>query len=128
IRLLRVTRGKRGDPIHAVLQACRLWDRPRFKAVSYTWATATGDTARRSHIFLGPYWFLLPVTVNCPDALECFRKEDEDITLWVDAICIDQNDNNERNHQVGMMDSIYAVAQEVLVYIGAGDSTTDTAL
>ncbi|KAK5654307.1 hypothetical protein OQA88_7485 [Cercophora sp. LCS_1] len=128
VRLLLVARGKTGDPVHATLVARRLWDRPQFKAVSYTWATEIGDTVRSSQIFLGSHWFALPVTVNCHEALECFRKEDEDVLLWIDAICIDQSNDSERNHQVGMMDSIYAVAQEVLVYIGRCDERSSIAL
>lgn len=41
--------------------------------------------------------------------------------LWIDAICIDQNNVDERNHQVRMMSDIYQGATEVLVWLGQGD-------
>ena len=41
--------------------------------------------------------------------------------LWIDALCIDQGNLNERNHQVGMMGSIYAQARKTLVYGSLGD-------
>ena len=37
---------------------------------------------------------------------------------WFDAFCIDQGDDFERNHQVGLMRRIYSAASEVFVYLG----------
>ena len=42
-----------------------------------------------------------------------------DIWLWIDQICIDQNTVEERNHQVGLMSTIYARANRVLVWLGS---------
>lgn len=39
--------------------------------------------------------------------------------LWIDQICIDQNTVEERNHQVGLMSTIYARANRVLVWLGS---------
>ncbi|KAH7361167.1 hypothetical protein BKA66DRAFT_396649, partial [Pyrenochaeta sp. MPI-SDFR-AT-0127] len=41
--------------------------------------------------------------------------------LWVDAICIDQNDLIERNHQVGLIGQIYSNATLVLTWGGKSD-------
>jgi hypothetical protein len=38
--------------------------------------------------------------------------------LWIDALCIDQGQNDERNHQVQQMGSIYSGAQRVIAWIG----------
>ncbi|KAM0168886.1 hypothetical protein ACHAPF_010545 [Botrytis cinerea] len=38
--------------------------------------------------------------------------------LWIDALCINQDDVNERNHQVMQMSSIYKQAREVIVWLG----------
>tara|TARA_R110002003_G_scaffold1389_3_gene22950 strand:- start:11151 stop:12485 length:1335 start_codon:yes stop_codon:yes gene_type:complete len=38
--------------------------------------------------------------------------------LWIDALCIDQDNNNERNHQVQQMGSIFSKAQCVLSWMG----------
>jgi hypothetical protein len=40
------------------------------------------------------------------------------VQLWIDAICIDQSQVEERNHQVAMMGKIYSRAYEVLVWLG----------
>ena len=37
--------------------------------------------------------------------------------IWVDALCINQKDTLEKNHQVAMMNDIYSGAQEVLMWI-----------
>ncbi|CAN9172511.1 unnamed protein product [Alternaria alternata] len=44
--------------------------------------------------------------------------EEEQAYLWIDAICIDQSQVEERNHQVAMMGKIYSRAQKVLVWLG----------
>lgn len=45
--------------------------------------------------------------------------------LWVDAICIDQSNVSERNHQVQLMKQIYSSAERVLVYIGEEQDNSD---
>jgi hypothetical protein len=41
------------------------------------------------------------------------------LRIWIDAICINQNDENERGHQVAMMRSIYSKADCVRIWINA---------
>jgi hypothetical protein len=38
--------------------------------------------------------------------------------LWIDALCINQANIDERNHQVGQMDRIYKDAEEVVIWVG----------
>ena len=45
------------------------------------------------------------------------------IPLWIDAISIDQSDDEERSQQVRLMGQIYANAEKVLVWLGEGDET-----
>ncbi len=46
------------------------------------------------------------------------RKTDTTRTLWVDAVCINQDDVVEKNHQVHLMKDIYGGATRVLVWLG----------
>ena len=48
--------------------------------------------------------------------------------IWIDAICINQSDIEEKNHQVGMMGEIYQSATEVLVWLGEGELDIQEAL
>ena len=61
-------------------------------------------------------------------ALKYLRLPSRDRTLWIDAICIDQNDPTERNHQVQMMSRLYTRAQQVCVWLGEDSDTTKTAI
>lgn len=48
-------------------------------------------------------------------ALRAMRQPDRDVYLWVDALCIDQANNEERSYQVSIMSQIYAEADNVLI-------------
>ena len=48
--------------------------------------------------------------------------------LWIDAICIDQSNTEERNHQVSLMGKIYSQARKVVVWLGLPDNSCFTAL
>jgi len=58
------------------------------------------------------------VTTNLWTALLNLRKPDQPCTLWVDAVCIDQANVLERNHQVSVMGKIYRNATRTIVWLG----------
>ncbi|KAK8108523.1 hypothetical protein PG984_014324 [Apiospora sp. TS-2023a] len=62
----------------------------------------------------------LQVTVNLESALRHLRREWEPLTLWIDAISINQQDLDERSEQVSLMRSIYQHASRVIVWLGDG--------
>ncbi|KAF5541755.1 heterokaryon incompatibility 6 OR allele [Fusarium mexicanum] len=49
------------------------------------------------------------------------------VSLWIDAICINQDDIAERNSQVAMMSQIYGSARCVVAWLGEEDDTTNAA-
>lgn len=49
-------------------------------------------------------------------------------TIWVDAICINQSDVKERNHQVHIMQRIYTNAASVVVWLGPADGSSRAAM
>jgi Heterokaryon incompatibility protein (HET) len=123
-----------GDPIpdtsdiHGKLHTFKLGGAPPFAALSYTW----GDPALTSTIYLDGQPFL--VRPNLHAALVILRmrllldyhthnKDDRLQFLWIDAICIDQENIQERSHQVNMMSSIYSSAFLVVVWLGELDET-----
>jgi len=67
-----------------------------------------------------------PVTANLYSALVALRSSTEVKELWADAICINQNDNKERNQQVRQMLDIYKGARSVVVWLG--DATENSSL
>jgi hypothetical protein len=60
----------------------------------------------------------LNITTNLFDALKRLRLPDADRVLWVDAICINQFDLEEKNIQVPLMKDIYSKASVVLIWLG----------
>ncbi|PMD21763.1 hypothetical protein NA56DRAFT_645560 [Hyaloscypha hepaticicola] len=86
--------------------------RPIYEALSYAW----GDAKVTSPIFLEGCPF--QATVNLVSALRHLRHEDKTRTLWVDAICIDQSNIQERGHQVAFMATIYSMAESDILWLG----------
>jgi hypothetical protein len=88
---------------HAVNEA------PKYIAMSYTW----GDGAQPCEIFANGQ--RLTVTQNLQQALSAFTDilEQENLQIWIDAICINQKDNLEKASQVQLMKSIYDNASDV---------------
>ncbi|KAJ3578883.1 hypothetical protein NPX13_g1688 [Xylaria arbuscula] len=58
------------------------------------------------------------LSYNLAQALRHLRHESEPRYLWADALCINQQDVKEKNHQVVLMKDIYAYAREVAVWLG----------
>ncbi|KAH8744640.1 heterokaryon incompatibility protein-domain-containing protein [Hyaloscypha sp. PMI_1271] len=83
-----------------------------YEALSYTWGTA----AQTRNILINNYNF--PVTENLETALRHLQLQEGDRIIWVDAVCINQKDNSEKNHQVQMMAKIYERAKKVIIWLG----------
>ncbi|KAL8375654.1 hypothetical protein RB595_006981 [Gaeumannomyces hyphopodioides] len=94
-----------------------------YEALSYTW----GDTsAAPQHILVNGG--VLPVTANLHCALVHLRQSKHDRVLWIDAICIDQENHRERTHQVDLMKRIYGQAERVLIWLGPATFKTRIAM
>jgi hypothetical protein len=119
IRILTLYPGTASEPLRGKLNHVDLDTCPSFKALSYVW----GESAERSPFNCHSKQVFL--TVSLCDALRRFRLPDEDLHIWADGICVNQQDTTERNHQVRLMGRVYASAEQVLVWLG--DDPTDSA-
>ncbi|KAJ9636376.1 hypothetical protein H2201_003542 [Coniosporium apollinis] len=109
--------------IHGSLNTVSLpLENREYEALSYTW----GDQSIKHPLFIGED--MLKITQNLSEALRRLRHRHEPRTLWIDAVCINQAENTERNHQVRQMRDIYANASKVLVWLGESDEDTDQAM
>jgi len=117
IRLLRVLPGKLDDSISCELQYVSLVDDTQYEAISYCWGeqVPTVEIACNGNP--------LRVTENLAAAIRTFRRKDSTILLWADAICINQEDVNEKNCQVPLMRRIYERASAVRVWLGQDTET-----
>ncbi|KAH9205269.1 heterokaryon incompatibility protein-domain-containing protein [Leptodontidium sp. 2 PMI_412] len=112
IRILLLDPGRNQDEVTCHLSSTSIRAAPKYEALSYAW----GDSAcTRSIVCAG---FITQVTVNLYDALWQFRYQDRPRILWVDALCINQQDAEEKSQQVGSMGDIYSNAEKVLIWLG----------
>lgn len=70
----------------------------------------------------------LPVTQNLAVALRNMRLLDKPRVMWIDAICINQQDNAEKGPQVGKMGDIYSKASQVVVWLGPAQDDSHLAM
>lgn len=70
----------------------------------------------------------LSVTVNLYEALLALREQHLPRALWVDAICINQRDDLEKQEQMRFMADIYGKANRVVVWLGTGENGGEEAL
>ncbi|OGM40074.1 hypothetical protein ABOM_011276 [Aspergillus bombycis] len=96
-----------------------------YQALSYVW----GSEVKPESIILNGYTF--HVTTNLHSALVNLRNRQLERLLWVDAICINQDEEdqgNEKSKQIPLMRTIYAQAERVIVWLGEATENGDQAL
>ena len=90
----------------------RLSDQPRHEALSYMWGSESDprviEIEGTEHHVRQNLWL----------ALERLRLPTQERILWIDAICINQAETRERNHQVSLMSSICSHATCVVAWLG----------
>lgn len=150
IRVLRLHPGYPWSTIRCELRVASLEpsDVPKYMALSYTWnepiqpsAPLTSFRGIRQH-FRGLYQHYLfpshatifindsrfPITRNLSTALRHLRVDNEPLDLWIDAICINQDNNAEKGQQVQMMPDIYSKAKMTCVWLGPSADGSDEAV
>jgi hypothetical protein len=115
IRILTLYPGIWADPIKCELRHAPLHNPGPYQALSYTWNNSNDDNQ-----FPSITCNELPtlVSFNLYLGLQQLRDKWNPVRLWVDAICINQNDTDERTCHVGMMREIYERSTEVIIWLG----------
>ncbi|PMD48136.1 hypothetical protein L207DRAFT_446926, partial [Hyaloscypha variabilis F] len=90
---------------------------PRFAALSYVW----GGYSFPPDVISCNNGVNLKITTNCRMALLALRRQFGALTIWVDSICINQEDASEKHDQIPLMEDIYTWAQPVFVWLGPDD-------
>ena len=99
-------------PLLCTLQPVSLTHDPKYEALSYTW----GSPGKICEVLLNGKSF--SVQENAEAALRRLRRTDESRTVWIDAICINQTDQAEKEGQLVLMREIYEQAEQVCVWLG----------
>ena len=122
LRILTLDPGVVGDRLVGRVQEFNFSDAPPYYALSYTW----GQEPDLHPIFLQGKKRL--IRSNLFHALQRIRLRSGPINLWIDSICINQQDDSERTSQVRQMADIYRNATGVLIWLGEEDSTSQLAM
>lgn len=141
IRLLDLTQSLWSNDLQGTLRTVSLDSNPSYEALSYTWGQPSESDKRfcinsRHHETIRDKSICttsrhhVKIRDNLYNALWRLRRQFTRRTLWVDAICINQDDENgEKNSQVPMMGRIYENAITVLIWLGdSPDATFSDAL
>lgn len=129
IRLLRVTRPAQSDAretgFAAQLVHVDLDDHPTYLAISYAW----GEKSVVGY-FLDSDGAETPLGYSkvILDIISTLVPAGGTLYLWIDAICINQEDPDERASQVAIMDDIYRQAEQVIIFLGTADDASTRAM
>lgn len=93
-----------------------------YEALSYVW----GSEDKPKSITVNNQ--NLHITENLYMALLSLRDDPCSRVMWVDAICINQVDQKEKEDQIPLMAEIYAKARRVVVWLGEAGGDSDQAL
>lgn len=138
IRLIILHPGEFSDPLQCEIQHTYIMHEPvkdilncpphplgqhtEYEALSYTWGTVSDQEA----LHIGDS--VLEIRANLATALKHLRHPTRSRTLWIDAICIDQKNIEERNVQVLRMRQIYRESKQVLIWLGEKSHNSNLAI
>ena len=121
-----------GSGLSCTMQPFKLAEAPAYIALSYTWGAASYQKGRPSS---QTYWISLndervQVQQNLHDALRHLGHvvREAERLFWVDAICINQEDVQEKTAQVKMMKDIYEHADHIFAWLGVPLDEQETKL
>ena len=123
IRILTLAPGTYNDILQGSFEVESLdYDDIHYTAFSYTWSGPISE--RTIQIGQAP----LRITENLAAALRHFRGPVRPKKIWVDAICINQSDDEEKGFQVALMGDIYRNASRTWIWLGEESGDSDAAI
>ncbi|KAF1964689.1 HET-domain-containing protein [Bimuria novae-zelandiae CBS 107.79] len=133
IRLLRLLPNEdKTAPIQCELFHYSLQESGRrthpYEALSYVWGGSDKPQSVSIREHNSTSGHDLPVTENLHAALTRLRYPFYERIIWIDAVCINQNDEREKEQQIQFMAKIYALAIRVVVWLGEAAEDSDQAL
>jgi hypothetical protein len=97
---------------------------PSFDALSYTW----GAPSKMETILCNG--LEMKIGANLHEAIQTLFSPpiSLDLPIWIDAICINQGDDEEKGHQVHRMGDVYRRANKVVIWLGPAENDSDLAM
>lgn len=136
IRILKVLAGSDGEDVVCQLISGTILDddeceRKCKQFVPYdalSWCWGKGPPQGRIILRLKSSRYVMIVQASLVNALKAFRHDKHDRNIWADAVCINQEHKEEKNHQVEMMAAIYGRSDCVRIWLGDTDDSSDLAI
>ena len=122
IRTVKLHKGEGSGLIKCSLACEMLATGAQYEALSYVW----GAEEVPQEIILNSQVF--KVTRNLEECLRHLRSSTSDRTLWIDALCINQSDIEEKTDQVKRMKDIYVKGMSTLVWLGPSADDSNAAM
>jgi hypothetical protein len=123
--ILPIPTGAPNDaPVTSYLRVVDIDTDSSFTALSYVW----GKDAHSEPHSIQCDGVRFQVSRNCHSALFHLRQKLGAFTIWVDAICINQEDTAEKCQQIPLMGDIYSESAIVYVWLGEGTDSSDRAM
>ncbi|KAI0458567.1 heterokaryon incompatibility protein-domain-containing protein [Xylaria acuta] len=112
IRVIRIYPGTGESSIRCKLEKLDLNDGGTYDALSYV----SGKDDKEILIWVDDQPFL--ITPHLYEILTTLRSLNTDKVIWIDAICINQTDDDGRTHQVGLVRQIYSQVKSTIIWLG----------
>ncbi|KAI1109368.1 heterokaryon incompatibility protein-domain-containing protein [Nemania sp. NC0429] len=115
------------DTIHCLLRLAELKEHPQFTVVSHRWKPTDAVDETKSVLVNGA---AVPVSTGLSDVLRHVQKDAEPVVVWIDALCINHADEEEREKstQVSQLARIFATAEKTLIWLGVTAHRSDEAM
>jgi hypothetical protein len=121
IRLLILNPGEPDEPIECYLEHYPVESTKGYLALSYVW----GSTENPYHIVLDGC--TVSITANLGAFLRTRRAKFQPLVLWIDALCINQHDVDEKGSQIRLMKRVYEGAGQIVIWLGHAVENTEAA-
>ena len=127
-RYIRLLKARRDDNKQPVELRCEYLHAPldtllvTYTAISYVW----GDPTAVSEIICNDDGYL-SLTASAADIFTAIVEARVPGYFWIDQLCINQEDKEEKANQVRMMGEIFASANNVIAWLGAPTADSNMA-
>ncbi|KAI0427870.1 heterokaryon incompatibility protein-domain-containing protein [Xylaria sp. FL1042] len=115
------------DTIHCFLRLAELMEHSQFTVVSHRWQPTDAADETKSLLVNGAH---VPASTGLFEVLYNLQEETEPVVVWIDALCINHADEDEREKsvQVAQLAKIFAAAEKTFIYLGTTTEKSDEAM
>ncbi|KAI0439565.1 heterokaryon incompatibility protein-domain-containing protein [Xylaria telfairii] len=115
------------NTIHCFLRLAELKEHAQFTAVSHRWHATDAVDETKSVLVNGA---AVPVSLGLFEVLRHLQREAEAVVVWIDALCLNHTDANEKEKsiQVAQLPQIFAAAEKTFIWLGGTADRSDEAV